>query len=178
MVTTETSKPKWTAARHVSIQRMNTIGARLGLGPGSEAGPAAALAPVHDEGQDAEYWQQADEMMQTGVAWKLRRRLRTNPLLTDELARCTFCVLPEGSTDYVSYNNYCSLQVALYKALVDPFNPKDARKCAKQDWASDCKGTATMTRELLMDSIFELTDTWTRTVRRCPAHPTRRPRRR
>lgn len=53
---------------------------------------------------------------------------------------------------------------ALYKALVEPFNLKDATKCSKQDWSADCKGAKVMSRELLKDSIFELTDTWTRTV--------------
>jgi len=164
------SSPKWLGARQSSVRhgltRGSTIADRLGIGSSkSLLGPASLpMGEFRDAGEGAEYWEQADETMHSRLAWQLRQKLRTNPLITDELTRCTYCVLPADATSDLGEKAYVTLQLALYKALVEPFNLKDATKCSKQDWSADCKGAKVMSRELLKDSIFELTDTWTRTV--------------
>ena len=54
---------------------------------------------------------------------------------------------------------YAKLQLCLYKALVVPFDMKDARKCAKEDWSSDvAKGEKGMSRAKLKESLFEMVD--------------------
>ena len=124
-----------------------------------------AVTPRHDDaGPEADYWDQADMTMHTRVGWHLRRKLRTHPIILDELEKCTYCVLPKGASSNLNFKDYTQLQLTLYKALVPKFNEKDARKCAKEDWQTDCKGEDGMNREHLKDSIFELADNWTRSI--------------
>lgn len=64
----------------------------------------------------------------------------------------------------LSETQYYNMHLRLYKALIDPFDPVDARKSARDDWKHDCKGSReaggapTMGRIDVYDAIFEITD--------------------
>ena len=61
-------------------------------------------------------------------------------------------------------DDYCRLLCLIYKALLKPYNAKEAWGNAEEDWAEDCKGRRTMDRGLFMDAMFELVDMWTREI--------------
>ena len=68
-------------------------------------------------------------------------------------------MLPKGAQKLLTFDMYAKLQLCLYKALVVPFDMKDARKCAKEDWSSDvAKGEKGMSRAKLKESLFEMVD--------------------
>ena len=146
------------------------MGERLGLISSHTSSTILALAAqeyskrhIEDQGQDAEYWQQADESMHSNTAWKLRLKLRAHPAIQQELERFAQCVMSDGETG-LTYQRYARLQLCLYKALVEPFSEKDAYECAAQDWREDAKGHKVLDREALMGSLFEMCDVWTHTI--------------
>ena len=54
--------------------------------------------------------------------------------------------------------------LSTYKVLIDPYDDADAEQCAKEDWERDISTQRTgdlMTETTFMNSLFELTDSWT-----------------
>lgn len=121
--TVTSSSPKWLGARQSSVRhgltRGSTIADRLGIGSSkSLLGPASLpMGEFRDAGEGAEYWEQADETMHSRLAWQLRQKLRTNPLITDELTRCTYCVLPADATSDLGEKAYVTLQLGECRQL-------------------------------------------------------------
>lgn len=158
---TTTSAPSSTKWLKIKSSMGTSIAERLQLVPDRSLVQSLAEKRANEEffdkGEDSAYFEQADEAMHSGVAWKLRVRLRRHPWVTRELQRFTDVLYPEGQ-DAIKLDKYTKLQLCLYKALVEPFSEKDARKCARADWEQDCKGAPTLSREGAEDSLFEMCD--------------------
>ena len=103
--------------------------------------------------------------------WRLRMSLRKHPLVTEQLHRWWQLVaatyIPESDQSEeaamreglgLRMSEYLDLQVKLYKVLINPFDPRDAKECARADWKSDCGGGAKLDRDHLMDCVFEVAD--------------------
>ena len=173
--TTRVEAPKKSKWSQVQQAQHMSLGEKLGiLAPVSLSGiarengarekmPHSKEAFV-DKGESSNYWDQADETMHTEVAWRLRLKLRSHPLIVGELERCSWLIIPKDSDKNADLKVYTKLQMSIYKALVEPMDEKDARKCAKSDWSKDCKGQPDMNREAAMDSFFEMADMWTRSI--------------
>ena len=124
----------------------------------------------------SKYWEQGDEELHTKAVWEQRMELQTHPAITEELH--TYWVMlrrsfapadePAGAVkDWgLSKDDYTKLQLRFYKVLIKPFDPVDARKCARMDWKTDMKGNNDrMGRLKIYDSIFEIADVWCKGVR-------------
>ena len=80
-------------------------------------------------------------------------------------------------TDYIQWQTRCvcgpsclargmrhAATCRLYKALVAPYDARDAKKCARIDWHVDRHGQTTMGRLAVYDAMFQLCDLWTRGI--------------
>ena len=133
-----------------------------------------AQQPFKAAGDDtAPYWKQGDESLHTEVLWKARMDVSIDPMVTEELhkwwlmSRSTFCRTPADAAkfDGLTESMYNKLMMRLYKALVAPFDPIDAGKCAREEWKADSRGASRLGRVQLSEALFEMADVWTRSVR-------------
>lgn len=136
--------------------------------------------PVGDA--QADWWDQGDAAMHNdSECWQARIALRKHGLVVEQLHRWWVhahasyigpfppkgLVFEEVATTKprgLTFGDYVDLQLRLYKCLVNPFNAADARACARQDWKTDCGGGNILDRIHFMDAIFEVADTWTRSI--------------
>ena len=132
-------------------------------------GSEAALKPRG--GANAAYWKQGDVDLHARELWEQRMDLSTSPIVAEELhgfwqmLRASFGKGPETPFEGLTESMYSKLQLRFYKALISPFDPVDARLCARDDWRSDSKGASLISRIALNEALFETADVWTRTVR-------------
>ena len=142
-------------------------------------GRSALFDEEHHEEEDAPYWKQGDASMHTQALWEIRMDLSTHPMVLDELHNWWLMLgnsFGPGAIEdeaaggaikprFAGLNEtmYGKMQLRLYKALITPFDPTDARKCARDDWKADRKGNnmEVMDRLTLNESLFELADVWT-----------------
>ena len=85
----------------------------------------------------------------------------------------------------LTFEQYETLQVLMYKVLVDPFDLDDARHCASNDWVTDCGEPSpsdvasrssgqqielSLGRIQFMDAVFEIADmcAWPRAAHDTP----------
>ena len=120
------SRVRWGQAKATSGQAGNSTSSMVSrlqaiMGDAKKDGPAdganVSRAKATDQGVDADYWNQADETMHTRVAWQVRKRIRKNPMVEDELEKASHCVIPKshGSRGTMSFKSYCQLQLCIYK---------------------------------------------------------------
>ena len=88
------------------------------------------------------YWKQGDASLHNDELWAQRMDLSTHSLVTDELhnwwvmLRRSFAKAEALHTfDGLSESMYGKVQLRLYKVLISPFDPTDARKCARENLA-------------------------------------------
>jgi hypothetical protein len=177
-----TAADKWKRVRDASSAVASLKAARLRV----RAAQGVAQSFPAEKGADgspvAAYWEQGDLAMHTKACWELRMDLSTHELVADELhtwwlmLRRTFgapAFDPERPSEWgLDESQYSRLITRLYKALIAPFDERDALKCARDDWRSDAHKRGhggswghTLTRVALYDSMFELADIWTRGTR-------------
>ena len=172
---------KWKAMRSsskaMSSLRAATIEARAAQGARSEF--------VASADENAAYWEQGDVTLHTRELWDLRMALHTHPDVVAELHRWWIMLVrtfhesarpqvgrvpkPTPVWAGLTGRDYTKLQLRLYKALIEPFDMRDAKACAKLDWHSDRHGEPTMGRLAVYDSLFQLTDLWSAPLLSAPA---------
>jgi hypothetical protein len=106
-------------------------------------------------------WQQGDTSLYTQDNIEARNNLRHHRLVIAELQRWWLTILrsrSNRSVDGIGHDEYIELSNLIYKALVPVYDPQDAFACAEEDWISDSKGVAFLSRGLFLDSLFELCD--------------------
>ena len=113
-------------------------------------------------------FEQGDESLHVKKVWGMRMDLHTHPTVMEELhsiwtmLRNTFATAfsteDELSTWALTETEYSKLQQRIYKALIHPFDPLDARKCAREDWKVDSRGGSTIGCVALYNSLFDLAD--------------------
>lgn len=136
----------------------------------------------------APYSKQVNLAMYSDENLLKRDKLRSNPkiiAILDKWWLNTKKDIDTNGVEGISRNNYISLSMAIYYVLMmmnsqedqayisHPESPTnfnqptllDARKCAEEDWSNDSKGNSYITKEIFMDSIFELADLWCESVR-------------
>ena len=126
------------------------------------------------EDEDAEYWRQGDAALHTREIWELRMDLHGHVEVVEELhkwwlvLRATFAPRDHGTVragwEGLVMDDYCKWQMRLYKALIAPFDKRDAKKCARVDWHIDRHGQPTLGRLAIYDAMFQLCDLWTRGI--------------
>ena len=112
------------------------------------------------------YWQQGDESLHTHDVLKQRQALRFNSRVRAELRRfwlaCKLTMLVgkqtlEPSEDPgLHYEPYAMMMRNVYKCVLDHWDAKDAEECVLECWETDRRGTDSISRHALMDSVFEV----------------------
>lgn len=127
------------------------------------------LGPGH-EGADVEYWKQGDASLHTEEALRQRFKLRAEPRVVEELQRFWEAALrsiqsgEDASAHSLSYEGYAELLRRVYRVLIEEWDPADAEECIAEDWQNDAKGEGQLGREGFMDALFELADTWCKSI--------------
>ena len=122
-----------------------------------------------DELAKVSKYQQADASLHTVESWetrlKLRREATVRNVLQDwwkAMVRTLRQTLPDDVVPIVEERAYIRMYHTLFRVLSayegEEYDPEEATCTAMEDWASDCRGASTMSRELFMDCIFQLAD--------------------
>eukprot|EP00966_Prymnesium_polylepis_P312069 7210672-Prymnesium_polylepis.1 len=117
-----------------------------------EVGSRKALSEVP-------YWNQGNSDFYTESALSERFSLRQHPRVVGMLQQWWAMVLRsiqaggDPSAAELVKADYCKLLCRIYKALLNPYNAKDAREAAEEDWEEDAQGHPKMSRELFMDAL-------------------------
>ena len=150
------------------------------------------VTQVHDAAEIAKlrWHEQGDDEMQTEQMLSVRASLRRDKLvlaelnvwweaaLTGSFAAAKRAALDcsyedqldeRGSTPTtaISKRRYVAIMTKISLALLEDDEPRDledARQQACEAWDEDSRGHHTLSRMRWLDSIFELADTWTKTV--------------
>jgi hypothetical protein len=61
----------------------------------------------------------------------------------------------------LNYECYAAMMRRLYKVVLSSYDAEDAEIEIRKDWLHDARGKDVIDRQLFMDALFELTDTWT-----------------
>lgn len=162
------STDKWSKLRGTLAVMSEVKDARVRVRAKDGAGQEFKVGEAHHA-----FHLQGDQTMHTQEVWRARMDLSTDPMVTQELhnwwvmVRTAFTKTPAEAAQFegLTETMYGKLQLRLYKALISPFDPMDARKCAREEWKTDRRGGALVGRVQLCDSLFEMTDLWTNTVR-------------
>ena len=116
-------------------------------------------------------WEQDHEDSFTNQVWQQRMDLQNDPAIVEEV-HCFWMMLRETCAQpasragwIVSKGDYTKLQLCIYKALINPFDPTDARKCARDDWNIDAVGSMGLHRIDVYRMIFDVADVWCKGVR-------------
>lgn len=64
----------------------------------------------------------------------------------------------EGHTNAIGPADYAICLRAVFKALMDEYEPDEVEIAIEEDWLTDSRGQALLTREVFCDSVFELAD--------------------
>ena len=108
---------------------------------------------------DVPYWNQGNADFYTESALSERFSLRQHPRVVGMLHQWWAMVLRsiqaggDPSAAELEKTDYCKLLCRIYKALLKPYNAKDAREAAEEDWEEDAQGRRTMNRELFMEAL-------------------------
>ena len=150
--------------------------AQIGFAVKHSAGLAAmsmgARAKREAEGWQAEHGadDHADPGLYSVESLQDRHALRRHPLVLTVLQLWWETALNsmhhyDPNAHEVSRDDYFDLCHLVFRALYADYDPGEAQACAEQDWASDCGGATTLTRERFMDSWFEMADLHTEDIR-------------
>ena len=150
------------------------------------------VTQVHDAAEIAKlrWHEQGDDEMQTEQMLSVRASLRRDKLvlaelnvwweaaLTGSFAAAKLAALDSSYEDQldergstpttaISKRRYVAIMTKISLALLEDDEPRDledARQQACEAWDEDSRGHHTLSRMRWLDSIFELADTWTKTV--------------
>ena len=122
--------------------------------------------------KEPEFWRQGDTSMYTTDALRQRQALRKHPQVREVLQRFwhTAVVSLQLGKDAVSeipclpYEGYAAMMQSIYHTLLQAGDAEEADESILQDWLRDSQGHETITRELMMDALFELVDIWARGI--------------
>ena len=122
------------------------------------------------EGQHVPFSQQADIAFHNAEAYEHRARLRRAPLVREALHQWWWTVphklIPRPNdgieVEVIERDVYCAVLRAVYGALAhdDEWDDEELDSQIEEDWATDARGENSMSRELFLDSMFELADIW------------------
>jgi hypothetical protein len=137
--------------------------------------PAEQVAPEHRFSFEAEagddsfipYREQGDAEMYSRLALLARNALRRHPRLMKVYKRYWDCYTKDA-TGHVQYDEYVAVYVKMVKVTTPPaqFDQTVAQQLAANDWHRDTQGSSIgLDFPHLCDSLFELADIWTETIR-------------
>ena len=113
------------------------------------------------------FWKQADASMHTKHAIRMRLELRRHPMVRESLHNFWSALMSAGfdagqTPSELNFSAYAVMMKAIYGELIGSveLGAEDLEKSIADDWSRDCKGNDCLTRELLLDSMFELVDVW------------------
>ena len=130
-------------------------------------GRAVTEIEAGQEGSVA-FWEQGAASMYTNEAIVKRAEARHDPGVLDilhtwwETARRSL-LLGVGSP--MEKRGYTMMMRKIYRVVIEEYDEEDATACAEEDWEKDAKGETTLSREMFGDALFELADTWVRSMR-------------
>lgn len=103
-------------------------------------------------------WQQGSAELYTEELVGKRAAARLDPGVIDVLQKWWDTARRSmlASTLEVTEEPYIIMMKKIYRVVIEEYDEEDATACACDDWARDAKGRAGLTREMFMDSLFEL----------------------
>ena len=128
-----------------------------------------------DNGDDVPYWLQADPSLHSPVMMRRRLALRNDSSvvaaldawwdtamqsLTDEDAPIIGAFGERG----LSRSGYDKIYLKIFRCMLRELDEAEAMKTLDEDWKDDSGGSAVLTREQLLDALFQLVDVWTEGV--------------
>ena len=105
------------------------------------------------------YWLQGYGEFSSPTMLAMRLALRQDARVMHEL-ESFWKVYAKQADSTVSKGEYLAVHVKFALVLIPDTTPEEALRAAEDDWASDAKGAANMSKECLFDCLFELTDMW------------------
>lgn len=125
---------------------------------------AGAATPFRDRGMTTSLMSQADETLHCTDTWHERMRLRKHEQVLEELQKWWVTANRNaGNCGKLCKKQYIALQHLLAKALIAPkdYCPDAVSVTALHEWALDSRGASHLVRAAFLDSMFELADLWT-----------------
>ena len=128
------------------------------------------VTEVSADASAVEFWRQGDASLSTAEALRQRFALRTEPRVVGALQHFWEAALRsiqssgDVSAHTLSFEGYSKLLLRVYRVLMEEWDAEDADQCIQDDWKNDAKGRDELGREGFMDALFELADTWCKTI--------------
>ena len=126
---------------------------------------------TEETSQVVDYRHQGDAEMYSVGKLKARNKLRWDPEVLERLQTWWACAQHTMQTEAhdesaieITREQYVGMFRLVFKVMLEDLEPEEAVGAAHEEWAHDSRGAASMGREQLMDSLFELA--------RRPARPT------
>jgi len=116
------------------------------------------------------YWRQGDVSLYSSDVLGLRMALRHAPQVGEALEAWWIVARTSlggdaagvGTVPTISREQYLSAYSRIYQVLIGGTG-FHARACGEAEWRYDSRGLPSLTREMWLDALFALADTWTRT---------------
>lgn len=119
---------------------------------------AFVFNPTRD--QTKPYHLDGDTTMYTETALAQRSALKAEPLLVASITE--FSGLYKSDSDgTIGKNEYERMYNKLCNILRPTLDALERKKLMDEDWRKDSKGMPSMSRAMLLESLFELCDVWT-----------------
>ena len=128
-----------------------------------------AVLEVENESAKSElpFWKQGDDEVYTATAVSSRMALRRRPCVVDALETWWAAAqrtVSQGKTEMlctsVSMHEYVRIFSLLFCDLTGG-DEEEAHELVLEDWRRDAAGCEAMSREMFLDAVWELADTWT-----------------
>ena len=134
-------------------------------------GKAITMVTSKKEIEELEYWKQGDASLATAEKLVEREALRFDRRVMNELnafwevVMNSYCRCGDEAVDpfmeSLPQEAHAMMMKRIYRIMLRAYDEDDAKITIADDWKSDAKGKASITRKEFGDALFELADTWT-----------------